>query len=80
MFVKLHFWTTDLKYQISDAFSLTINAPLPQGRDDNGGNRLVTVLMYLSDVEEGGETVFPEVSVVWRSNCILHVEITCSAR
>lgn len=27
----------------------------------NGGNRYATVLMYLADTEEGGETVFPKI-------------------
>jgi hypothetical protein len=27
----------------------------------NGGNRYATVLMYLADVEEGGETAFPKI-------------------
>lgn len=28
----------------------------------NGGNRYSTVLMYLADTEEGGETVFPNIA------------------
>ncbi|PSC72393.1 2-C-methyl-D-erythritol 4-phosphate chloroplastic [Micractinium conductrix] len=28
---------------------------------ENGGNRYLTVLMYLNDVEEGGETCFPNI-------------------
>ena len=33
------------------------------GKDDNGGNRMATVLMYLEAADEGGETVFPKVAV-----------------
>ena len=33
------------------------------GGDDNGGNRMATVLMYLEAADEGGETVFPHVPV-----------------
>lgn len=30
-------------------------------KDENGGNRMATVLMYLSTPDKGGETVFPRV-------------------
>jgi hypothetical protein len=51
-------------------------------RDSNGGNRMATVLMYLTDVTEGGETVFPQVAKAdhqtlengW-SNCSLQVRV-----
>ena len=34
----------------------------------NGGNRFATVLIYLNDVEEGGETVFPNIPAAGGSN------------
>lgn len=38
----------------------------------NGGQRVGTVLMYLTDVEEGGETVFPSSLGHSVCNILLH--------
>jgi prolyl 4-hydroxylase len=40
---------------------------------ENGGQRVATVLIYLSTPEEGGETVFPlaEKKVIQVSDCML---------
>jgi prolyl 4-hydroxylase len=32
-----------------------------------GGHRIATVLMYLSHVEKGGETIFPNAEVIFLS-------------
>ncbi|PWA74967.1 2-oxoglutarate (2OG) and Fe(II)-dependent oxygenase superfamily protein [Artemisia annua] len=48
-----------LHYEVGQKYEPHYDYFLDQFNTVNGGQRMATVLMYLSDVEEGGETVFP---------------------
>ena len=50
-----------LRYEIGQEYKPHMDWFSPEKRERLGkaGNRIATVLMYLSDVEEGGETQFP---------------------
>ncbi|GFR49100.1 hypothetical protein Agub_g10896 [Astrephomene gubernaculifera] len=50
-----------LRYQKTQKYDAHHDYFSFEGADENGGNRMATVLMYLSAPEEGGETVFPKV-------------------
>ncbi|TXG51992.1 hypothetical protein EZV62_021161 [Acer yangbiense] len=48
-----------LHYEVGQKYEPHFDYFLDEFNTKNGGQRIATVLMYLSDVEEGGETTFP---------------------
>ncbi|XP_047317594.1 probable prolyl 4-hydroxylase 10 [Impatiens glandulifera] len=48
-----------LHYEVGQKYEPHFDYFLDEFNTKNGGQRVATLLMYLSDVEEGGETVFP---------------------
>uniref|UniRef100_A0A5B7AKR6 procollagen-proline 4-dioxygenase n=2 Tax=Davidia involucrata TaxID=16924 RepID=A0A5B7AKR6_DAVIN len=48
-----------LHYEVGQKYESHYDYFLDEFNTKNGGQRIATVLMYLSDVEEGGETIFP---------------------
>ncbi|KAE9466331.1 hypothetical protein C3L33_01742, partial [Rhododendron williamsianum] len=48
-----------LHYEVGQKYEPHFDYFADEFNTKNGGQRIATVLMYLSDVEEGGETVFP---------------------
>ncbi|KAG6511510.1 probable prolyl 4-hydroxylase 3 [Zingiber officinale] len=52
-----------LHYEVGQKYEPHFDYFFDEYNIKNGGQRMATVLMYLSDVEEGGETIFPSVKV-----------------
>ncbi|CAM8938365.1 unnamed protein product [Rhodiola kirilowii] len=48
-----------LHYEVGQKYEPHYDYFVDEFNTKNGGQRIATVLMYLSDVEDGGETVFP---------------------
>ncbi|GLT91953.1 hypothetical protein SLE2022_098140 [Rubroshorea leprosula] len=48
-----------LHYEVGQKYEPHFDYFIDEFNTKNGGQRMATMLMYLSDVEEGGETVFP---------------------
>ncbi|URE30590.1 P4Hc [Musa troglodytarum] len=56
-----------LHYEVGQKYEPHFDYFLDVYNTKNGGQRIATLLMYLSDVEEGGETIFPNAKISSRS-------------
>ncbi|XP_073012399.1 probable prolyl 4-hydroxylase 3 [Typha latifolia] len=52
-----------LHYEVGQKYEPHYDYFADEYNTKNGGQRMATLLMYLSDVEEGGETIFPNAKV-----------------
>ncbi|CAM0943384.1 unnamed protein product [Alopecurus aequalis] len=69
-----------LHYEVGQKYEPHFDYFLDEFNTKNGGQRMATILMYLSDVEEGGETIFPDANVN-SSSLLWHNELSeCAKR
>lgn len=52
-----------LRYELGEKYEPHLDYFVDKANQERGGHRIATVLMYLSNVEKGGETVFPLLEV-----------------
>ncbi|KAL6635405.1 hypothetical protein ACP70R_028076 [Stipagrostis hirtigluma subsp. patula] len=67
-----------LHYEVGQKYEPHFDYFLDEYNTKDGGQRMATMLMYLSDVEEGGETIFPDANV--NSSSLPYNELSECAR
>ena len=56
-----------LHYELGEKYEPHFDYFHDKANQELGGHRVATVLMYLSDVKRGGETIFPNSEVFYGS-------------